>query len=111
VCEEKNSGTSSNTVASAAGPSLFGSFTVKEVDSHVDELEVKKCEEAEDRSKELHQFLFAKIYPRTDKSFNDQLKKMNTVGLDAPGEEDQKEMLKTSKVSLEGIVLLHLKKT
>ena len=110
MCQEKNSGTSSNTVASAAGPSLFGSFTVKEVDSCVDELEVKKCEEAEDRSKELHQFLFAKIYPRTDKSFNDQLKKMNNMGLEAPGPEDQEEMLKTSKVSLEGIVLLHLKK-
>jgi len=111
VHEEKNSGTSSNTVASTAGPSLFGSFTVKEVDSHVDELEAKKCEEAEDRSKELHQFLFTKIYPRTDKSFNDQLKKMNNMGLKAPGTEDQEEMLKTLKVSLEGIVLSCLKKT
>ena len=108
--EEKNSGTSSNTVSPTVGPSLFGRFTVEEVDSHVDELEAKKCEDAEDRSKELCQFLFAKIHPRTDESFNDQLKKMNTVGLDAPGDEDQKEMLKTSKVSLEGIVLLHLKK-
>ena len=111
MCEEKNSGTSSNTVASAVGPSLFGSFTVKEVDSHVDEPQVKKHEEAEDRSKESHQFLFAKIHPRTDESFNDQLKKMNTVGLDAPREEDQKEMLKTLKVLLEGILLSHLKKT
>jgi len=54
--------------------------------------------------------LAAKIHPRTDKSFNDQLKKMNNMGLEAPGTEDQEEMLKTSKVSLEGIVLLCLKK-
>ena len=101
----------SNTGDSAEEPSLFGSFTVKEVDNHVDELEVKKCEDAEDRSKELHQFLFAKICPRTDKSFNDQLKKMNNMGLEAPGPEDQEEMLKTLKVSLEGIVLSCLKKT
>ena len=105
--EEKNSGTSSNTVAPAVGPSLFGRFTVEEVDSHVDELEAKKCEDAEDRSKELHQFLFAKICPRTDKSYNDQLKKMNNMGLEAPGPEDQEEMLKTLRVLLEGIVLLH----
>ena len=109
MCEESDSGTSSNTVAPAVGPSLFGSFPVEEVDSHVDELEAKKCEEAEDRSKEF-QFLFAKIHPRTDESFNDQLKKMSNMGLEAPGPEDQEEMLKTSKVSLEGIVLSHLKK-
>ena len=102
MCEEKNSGTSSNTVASAAGPLLFGSFTVKEVDSHVDELEAKKSEEAEDRSKELHQFLFAKICPRTDKSFNDQLKKMNNMGLEAPGPEDQEEML-----NIKGVIGRH----
>ena len=57
-----------------------------------------------------HQFLFANVHPRTDKSFNDQLKKMNNMGLTAPRPEDQKDMLETSKVSLEGLVLLHLKK-
>ena len=110
MCKEKNSGTSSNTVAPVAGPLMFGRFTVEEVDSCVDELEAKKCEDAEDRSKELHQFLFTKICPRTDKSFNDQLKKMNNMGLEAPGPEDQEEMLKTLKMLLEGIVLLHFKK-
>ena len=49
--------------------------------------------------------MFAKIYPRTDKSFNDQLKKMNNMGLKAPREEDPEAMLKTLKVSFESIML------
>jgi len=111
VSEEPNSEKTKKTIVSTLGPPLlFGSFTVKDVDDYVDELVVKKYEEAGDRSKELHQFLFAKIYPRTDKSFNDQLKTMNNMGLTAPRPEDQEVMLKTLKVSLEGIVLLYLKK-
>jgi len=111
VSEKPNSEKTKKTIVSALGPPLlFGSFTVKEVDDCVDELVVNKYEKAGDRSKELHQFLFAKICPRTDKSFNDQLKTMNNMGLTAPRPEDQKDVLKTLKVSLEGIVLSCLKK-